>query len=330
MRVSGLALLSCLWMEADTLEFDFSPQALAGPDRQYEAYGSTDGFWQILPGGEGIGSAPSADPPEGGERASLLVHRREDLSDYRLTARIRLEEGQEGGGAGLVFRWQDPGNYYSARLDAKEGWFVFRKVVNGAEEDPIGNRVPIRQGRWHELEVVCRGTHIELELDGQALPVLIDSQFASGRAGLWALSGTAASFSRARLVSGERSGGLDALVREALEKHRSFLSFSLYAARKEGGAPEVVATSGEEALGTLGDETVIDSLRRRNSYTARQGDDFIVTLPVRDRNGEGMAVCRIRVRASFGLSRQRALARCLPVARSLEGRFPSREDLLLR
>ena len=327
-----LLLLACPALRGAQVELDLSLPAPEGRTDPMEPLLGGEGppaTWEILPSATGSGPLAQTSQVALIDRFPMLVHSTGDIRDFELTTRIRLVSGRKARSAGIVFRLQDRDNHYTVRLDAQGGWFVFRKVVNGREEEPIGNRHPVRTGEWHTLRVSCRGTHIDLKLDDVALPTLIDNQFASGRVGLWTRGDTVAWFADTRLRYRTRESPLTRLLSDLQAGHRWLEDMSVYARPDDDRAPVVIADTDGTRLGAGGDATILDCLDTRRNYTARREGDYIVTVPVRDRNGEAMAACRIRMRASFGLSRQRALVRCLPLVRAVEDRFLDRRELLL-
>ena len=64
--------------------------------------------------------------------------------------------------------------------------FNFFKVVDGMRSAPIGVKVEISRGIWHEMAVECKGSQIRAWLDGKELfPALGDKSFNEGKIGLW-------------------------------------------------------------------------------------------------------------------------------------------------
>jgi hypothetical protein len=94
------------------------------------------------------------------ERFPILVYDDETFGDFTLTTRFKIVEGQVEQMAGIAFRMQDERNYYYIRASALGGTFYFLKILNGERIGPIGNKVPIEKGVWHEMTIECKGTRV--------------------------------------------------------------------------------------------------------------------------------------------------------------------------
>ena len=111
-------------------------------------------------------------------RNAMLIFDGETFGDFTLNSKIKVVGGRRAQTLGMVFRWQDAENYYSFRIDTLQGWFYFRKVVNGQPLEPIGNRLEIAPNTWHSISIVCEGPRISLQLnETHKIPVLTDTQF---------------------------------------------------------------------------------------------------------------------------------------------------------
>lgn len=261
-------------------------------------------------------------------RFPMLLYAKEGFEDFQFSVRLKILEGEQAQSAGVLFRWQDPQNYYSARIDALGGWFLFRKTVNGQEQEPIGNRCKIEPRQWHTLRVQCEGQKISLRLnDEETIPTLSDAQFSSGKIGYFTQADTTAYFGDAKITYRPQIAAAQRIINQVMQKYGRLLRASLYAGRDENGAAAVIASNQKERIGQAADEAVLDSILRRNIYFSRTRKTIIVTLPVKDRNGEGMAACRIELKSFPGQTRQNALARCLPVIQMIEAQALNREDL---
>ena len=330
----GLVLSTGLNFRADELRLEHSQASLQGTERRFESAQTGEGDpaqWQL------VESAIKSEQPAIGQlsenaeadRRAMLLYADRSFDDFEWTASVRLLEGSKAQTAGIVFRWQDELNYYSARLDASGGWLVFRKVVNGEEQEPIGNRYPVQTGKWYTLNVVCSGPQITLRLDSETpLPALTDTQFNSGKIGYWTGADTTAHFRdpivkyRPKVILAQR------LVDRAMAHFNRLLGISLYARPRPGEHPTVIASHDEKNLGKAGDEAVLDVIVRRKIYFAKQEKSLFVTLPLRDRNGEGIAACRIELKSRFfAADRQSAIARCQPVVKLMQAEVLNWSDL---
>ena len=98
-------------------------------------------------------------------------------------------------GAGLVWRYSDPNNYYIVRANALEDNVVLYKVQNGerlalapkgAVSNTYGVKHRVPKETWTTLSVGFHGNLFTVSLDGQRLFDVEDSTFnGPGKTGLW-------------------------------------------------------------------------------------------------------------------------------------------------
>src|SRR5208282_4419161 len=78
--------------------------------------------------------------------------------DGDLSVKFRIDGRQRGNAAGIVWRYQDPNNYYLLSVSADDKNIVLRKVRNGVTEviSPAGGKPgalgiaeDIRPDQWH-------------------------------------------------------------------------------------------------------------------------------------------------------------------------------------
>ena len=154
------------------------------------------------------------------ERFPMLIFDEETLGDFTFTTRFKLVDGQEEQMAGLAFRIQDERNYYYVRASALGNSFYFFKIVEGVRSPPIGAKVEIPKGVWHEMSVECKGHEIRASFNGKELiPALGDKSFKSGKIGFWTKSDSVSYFSDARLAYTPREILAQVMVRETLQRY---------------------------------------------------------------------------------------------------------------
>lgn len=101
-------------------------------------------------------------------------------------------------GAGLVWRYRDPNNYYIVRANALENNVVLYKVQNGervslapkgAVSNAYGVKHKVPKQTWTTLRVDFHGGLFTVSLDGEKLFDVEDSTFSgAGKTGLWTKS----------------------------------------------------------------------------------------------------------------------------------------------
>jgi hypothetical protein len=127
-------------------------------------------------------------------RFPLCVYEGFTGKDVDLSVRYRPVSGKEDQAAGIVWRYQDPDNYYIVRANAAENNVVLYKVEKGRRTDlPLvgkgrtyGAKAPIPSGQWGTLRVVVVGIRFEVYSNGVKLFEVEDTTFAmAGKVGLW-------------------------------------------------------------------------------------------------------------------------------------------------
>ena len=264
----------------------------------------------------------------GKSRVPMLVYDKETFDDFELTTHVKVVDGQQSQTIGLVFRWQDPSNYYSFRIDTLGGWFYFRKVVNGLAQEPIGNRIDLPSGEWHSLQIKCEGPNISLSLNQtKSIPTLTDTQFVSGKIGYFTEADATAYFGNTKIKYRPKIAIAQRLVEQVMEKYNRLIQVSIFANETDANPPSLIASNFEQRIGTPADEAVLDCIKRGKIYYAKTKKSAIVTLPIKDRNGEPTAACRVELRKFRGQTQNNAIVRAQPVAQMIEARVLDKRDL---
>ena len=128
---------------------------------------------------------------------NLLVANQPVMVDVDTSAKVKVTGGADGTGAGLIWRYQDAGNYYVAAYNKGENtldvWRVKdgkrKRLGTGVAEDKAGS------GPWHEIRVEMKGDRLTAYLDGKKMVGERDFTFAEpGRIGFWVSGDTVAGF----------------------------------------------------------------------------------------------------------------------------------------
>jgi len=117
------------------------------------------------------------------------------LQDGELSVAFKTVDGSIDQAAGIVWRYQDPNNYYIVRANALENNVVLYKVENGVRASIAPKGLPSRSygikhlipsGRWNTLQVTFSGVKIAVFLNQERLFEAEDTTFQkSGKIGLW-------------------------------------------------------------------------------------------------------------------------------------------------
>jgi 3-keto-disaccharide hydrolase len=130
-----------------------------------------------------------------GGRFPLAVYDQASLTDGTLSVKFKAISGNTDQAAGLVWRYQDPDNYYIVRANALEDNIVLYKVEKrqrialapkGTPSKTYGVKHRVPKQTWSTLSVTFRGNLFTVSFDGQKVFDVEDSTFtAAGKVGLW-------------------------------------------------------------------------------------------------------------------------------------------------
>jgi hypothetical protein len=141
---------------------------------------------------------------------SLAVFDKVICRDGDLSVKFKIAAGaRRVKRAGIVWRYQDPQNYYLLDFSVDEKNMVLSRVENG-QTHPIAVRggkaggvgVPhdLGTGQWYVAKVIFRGNSIRVLFGNRQLFEAVDDSLAApGKTGLWIRGGTEASFDDFRI-----------------------------------------------------------------------------------------------------------------------------------
>jgi hypothetical protein len=214
----AFALFSILGLGNESVNFDGVKLGVAPPNWTFvSALGSPLPRWEVRydPSApsrgnvlEKLGSgAPESESP-------VAVFDKVVCRDGELSVKFKIDARGKGRGAGVVWRYQDPSNYYLLRFSADEKNIGVFRIRDGHSE-PLqvraeGGRATgsagtllshdIQLGQWYLAKVVFRGDRIRVMLGNRKLLEAVDSSMTSaGKAGVWTHGRTTASFDDFRI-----------------------------------------------------------------------------------------------------------------------------------
>jgi hypothetical protein len=124
--------------------------------------------------------------------------------DGDLSVKFRIDGGARTRTMGIVWRYQDPNNYYLLHFSADQKNIALFSVRDGRYQPvaitgarPGAYTLPhdIRVGQWYVVKVMFRGSSIRVLFGNRRLFEAEDHQLdIAGRTGLWTRGRTAASF----------------------------------------------------------------------------------------------------------------------------------------
>jgi len=262
------------------------------------------------------------------ERFPLFVYEDDIFRNFTFSTRFKIVSGVNEQMAGIVFRYQNPTNFYVVRASVLGRNVRFYKVVNGVRTDPIGPQVELTAGTWHTLSVQCEGTQITFSLDGKQLtPPLNDNSFAEGKIGFWTKSDAVSYFTDAVINYQPRVPVAQQLVNATLASQPRILNLRVYTLQTNN-TTSVVASNIKAEIGQPGTEAELSAIQTGATFFGRDHGTVILTLPLHDRNGDFIAAVRVRLKSFLGETEKNALTRALMVVNKMQEIGSSSADLL--
>jgi hypothetical protein len=125
------------------------------------------------------GNIDGPDPNKPG----TFVHAGDVLwTDYDLSGRLQSTDDD---GIGVMFRYQDPQNYYRFAMDRDRGFRQVVKVSGGTATTLAQDTVPYAMNQWYTFRVSVVGSSIQVYLDGALVFDVVDASINSGKIALY-------------------------------------------------------------------------------------------------------------------------------------------------
>lgn len=144
------------------------------------------GRWVVKKDGDN-GVLAQLDTDSSESRFAMAIVKGPSYKDLVLSVRAKPISGEVDQAAGLVWRYQDPDNYYVVRSNILERNVRLFRVFNGNRIKFAGKEeIKMKAGEWHELKVEHRGDAIKVFLNGTPLFEAEDRTFrGAGKIGVW-------------------------------------------------------------------------------------------------------------------------------------------------
>jgi len=257
----------------------------------------------------------------------MLIYDGETFRDFTLSTRFKIVSGTAEQMAGVVFRFQNESNGYVIRASALGHNLRFYKVVDGLRSDPIGPEMNIVAGTWYALAVQCQGNQITCWLDGRlALPPLQDNSFASGKIGFRTKSDAVCYFDDTTISYTPMVPHAQSVLQDILKEQPRIVGLRIYTLDAQG-QPRIIASKVEKEIGGPGTEAEKGAIDDGKTYFGRSHGTVLVTLPLRDRNGEAIGAVRVQLKALVVESEDTAQTRAMMILKDIQARITSKEDL---
>lgn len=273
-------------------------------------------------------------------RAPMFILDSETFGDFTFSTRIKVVSGTMEQMAGIAFRIQDERNYYYVRINAKDRNVAFFRYVEGELIGPVSAPANVKLGEWNTLAVEFVASRFRVLLnDKEALPwtepnyVLFPDGtskgvFTAGKVGFWTKADSVAHFADARMTYKPREKFASVLVRETMAAHPRLLGLKIFITPGGEQLPRMIASNNEKEIGEVGGDVEKQCIEKGGSYFGRGKELALVTMPLHDRNGDIVGAVRVVMTTFVGQTEKNALARALPIVKSMEGRIVSGKELL--
>jgi hypothetical protein len=137
---------------------------------------------------------------EPGDNVALALLNGVMLQNGEMDVRFKVNSGEDDQSAGIVWRYQDPQNYYLARASAKDESCSVYRVKKGMLKLLDTQQVTVMPYTWHGLRVVFVQKNYTVFVDGELVVGGKDSGLMkAGKVGLCTLSDSAVHFDDIRV-----------------------------------------------------------------------------------------------------------------------------------
>ena len=262
------------------------------------------------------------------ERFPVAYFANDRYGDFTFRTRFKLVDGAGEQIAGVAFRLQDEKNFYVARANALDGNVRFYKFVNGERTAPVGNDLKVTKGEWHELEVQCTGNRIQVRLDGkEAIPPLNDNSFAAGKLGFITKSDAVSYFADAKVTYRPLVTLAETILNATLEDQPRLLNLRIFGKRRSDSGLVLLAAKNPAEVGKAGSDLEKKVVAENQVYVGKTKREFLVTAPLRDRNGEAIGVAQFSLKPFAGQTEANAAARVEVMLGEMQKRVGSADSL---
>lgn len=131
-------------------------------------------------------SQPNVLKQSGHATFPICIKDNSSLKDGFVEVKFKPVSGKEDQAGGVIWRCQDPNNYYVARANALEDNVTIYHLIKGKRVAFKNTNVRVGSGAWHTLRVEFAGNTFTVIFDGQkVIEATDDSLTGPGKVGLW-------------------------------------------------------------------------------------------------------------------------------------------------
>ncbi|MEE2886126.1 MAG: alkaline phosphatase D family protein [Planctomycetota bacterium] len=150
-----------------------------------------------------IGSSDSDRP------GTMLILGDAAWTNYTATSRLK---SLDSGRIGMVFRYQDPNNFYRFFMDSKRAVRRLEKKVNGVFTTLAEELTPYLPYSFYEVACVADGKTLKVILDGHQILSATDSTYANGQVGFYLWNVLLSEFEELNVEQGDTTAPAQNLV----------------------------------------------------------------------------------------------------------------------
>ena len=272
-------------------------------------------------------------------RAPLFIYESEPFKNFTVSTRFKIVSGTAEQMAGMAFRLQDEKNYYYVRANAKDQNVAFFRYVDGELIGGVSQPAEVKRGEWNQLMIECQGGKLRALLNEREVipwtePNLIPfpdgsskGVFPVGQIAFWTKADSVVYFADTFINFTPREPFAQTLVRETMRQNPRLRGLKIYGVAGTDPRPHVIASTDEKELGTAGGDLEKNCIEKGGSYFGKNSDEALVTMPLRDRNGETVGAVCVAMTTFFGQTEKNGLARALPIVKSMSERISSAKEL---
>jgi hypothetical protein len=182
-----LAVAGCVRqpISSGTVTFDNVKPGRIPPAWRGGVTGAGHAKWAVVEAADAP-SRPNVLQQSGVARFCWCVRTNLLLRDGFVAVKFKPVSGGEDQAGGLIWRWQDGGNYYVARANALENNVTIYHTIRGVRTEKGRASCEVASGRWHDLRVDFHGPHFIVTFDGKKALTWDDETFKdAGAVGVW-------------------------------------------------------------------------------------------------------------------------------------------------
>jgi len=268
---------------------------------------------------------------------TILLLEKPNQKDFVYSTRFKIIKGTGVRAAGIIFRMQpNQKDYYllAVKPVSKEAfWTVFKNnlPIKGFLYDD-DQFTPPKDG-WQSIKLSCEKNNLKWTLNHRSDFVTYDPSkvpdYREGAVGFWVRSDSQVQFATPQVHSlkDERKLQLIVLLRKIYRENNRVLSLQLAARPTEREAPVVLASLKTEEIGKPAHEVITKVLETRENFHGLKNGIATVTVPVKDRNGNTIAVARMRLKNQKNTARSKDLAYGNNISKQLQEEIPNHRFL---